>query len=306
MGTSVYFNNQGASREQLLIEDMIIESIKNHGIDIFYLPRDSQSSLDELFGDDPVKSYTSSYPMEMFLETFNDFEGNQEFFSKFGLEVQKSARVAVARRTFEKYVPTTLRNAPKEGDLIWLPAMQKLMEIKFVEQEKNFFQLGRGPSRGGASGSYEQLGKYIPYMYELSIELFKYNGEILNTGILAVDDLPDVHAFGVAYTLQSGGAGSFNEHEIVYQGANLNDAVAKAYVSSWDLPTRTLTLRNIKGEFTANSLIRGTTSQASWIMLSGNTQEDANDPYDDNFRIEQEADNILDWTELNPFGSPDE
>jgi len=306
MGTSVYFNNQGASREQLLIEDMIIESIKNHGIDIFYLPRDSQSSLDQLFGDDPVKSYTSSYPMEMFLETFNDFEGNQEFFSKFGLEVQKSARVAVARRTFEKYVPTILRNAPKEGDLIWLPSMQKLMEIKFVEQERNFFQLGRGAGRGGAAGSYEQLGKFIPYMYGLSIELFKYNGEILNTGILAVDDLPDIHAFGVAYTLQAGGAGSFNDHEVVYQGTSLATATAKAYVSNWDLPSRTLTLRNIKGEFSANTLIIGTTSQASWIMLTGNTQDNANDPFDDNFRIEQEADNILDWTELNPFGSPDE
>ena len=306
MGTSVYFNNQAASREQLLIEDMIIESIKNHGIDIFYLPRDSQSSLDELFGDDPVKSYTSAYPMEMFLETFNDFEGNQEFFSKFGLEVQKSARVAVARRTFEKYVPTALRNAPKEGDLIWLPSMQKLMEIKFVEQEKNFFQLGRGPSRGGAVGSYEQLGKYIPYMYELSIELFKYNGEILDTGVLAVDDLPDVHAYGVAYTMQAGGSSSFADHEIVFQGATLSTATAKGYVSSWDLPTRKLIIRNIKGEFLSNTVIKGSTTNASWIMTSGNTQEDANDPFDDNIRIETEADNILDWSETNPFGSANE
>jgi len=306
MGTSVYFNYQGASREQLLIEDMIIESIKNHGFDIFYLPRDSQSSLDQLFGDDPVKSYTSSYPMEMFLETFNDFEGNQEFFSKFGLEVQKSARVAVARRTFEKYVPTTLRNAPKEGDLIWLPSMQKLMEIKFVEQERNFFQLGRGAGRGGSAGSYEQLGKFIPYMYGLSIELFKYNGEVLNTGILAVDDLPNIHAFGVAYTLQSGGIGSFDRHEIVYQGTSLADATAKAFVSNWDLPSRILTLRNIKGEFASNVIIKGVNSLASWTMLSGDTQNNATSSYDDNARIEQEADDILDWSELNPFGSPDE
>ena len=141
MGTSHYFNNQAASREQLLIEDMIIESIRNHGIDVFYIPRGSQSALDELFGDDPVKSFTSAYQIEMFLETFNDFEGNQEFFSKFGLEVQKSARVAVARRSFERFIPNDTRSAPKEGDLIWLPSMEKLMEIKFVEQEKNFFQL---------------------------------------------------------------------------------------------------------------------------------------------------------------------
>ena len=305
MGTSVYFNNQAASREQLLIEDMIIESIKNHGIDIYYLPRDSQSELDELFGDDPVKSYTSSYPMEMFLETFNDFEGNQEFFSKFGLEVQKSARVAVARRTFEKYVPSALRNAPKEGDLIWLPAMQKLMEIKFVEQEKNFFQLGRG-SRGAGNGSYEQLGKFIPYMFELNIELFKYNGEVLDTGVLAVDSLPDIHAYGVEFTMQAGGAGTFFGHEIVYQGSSLATATAKGYVSNWNLPGRKLVIRNIKGNYLTNVAIKGASSGASWVMLSGNTQEDANDQYDDNVRIENEADNILDWSELNPFGTSNE
>ena len=309
MGTSVYFNNGGASREQMLLEDMIIESIKNHGIDIFYLPRESQSEIDQLFGDDPVKAYTKAYPMEMFLETFNDFEGNQEFFSKFGLEVQKEARVAVARRTFERYVPTMLRNTPKEGDLIWIPLFQKLMEIKFVEQERNFFQLGRGSARGsgGANrGSFSQFGKLMPYMYELSLQMFKYNGEKLDTGIIDVDDLPDVHAFGVKYTMTAGGTDTYEQHEVVYQGASLAAATAKGYVSNWDIPTRQLTIRNIKGEFVSNTAVIGTVSNASWLITSGNTQEDANDVYDDNVIIETEGDNILDWSETNPFGSANE
>ena len=303
MGTSHYFNNQAAAREQLLIEDMIIESIRNHGIDVFYIPRGSQSNFDELFGDDPVKSFTAGYPIEMFLETFNDFDGNQEFFSKFGLEVQKSARVAVARRSFERYIPAETRIAPKEGDLIWLPTMEKLMEIKFVEQEKNFFQLGRGSSKG----TFEQLGRYMPYMYELSIELFKYNGEILNTGIAAVDRLPDLHAYGVSFPMATGGSGTFSAHEIVYQGASLATSTAKAIVSDWNLPGKTLVLRNIKGAFASNVAVKGTSSNASWtIAVSGNTQDDANDEYDDNSRIEQEADNILDWSESNPFGTANE
>ena len=309
MGTSVYFNNQGASREQMLLEDMIIESIKNHGIDVFYLPRDSQSEIDQLFGDDPVKAYTSAYPIEMFLETFNDFEGNQEFFSKFGLEVQKEARVAVARRTFERYVPTALRNTPKEGDLIWVPLFQKLLEIKFVEQERNFFQLGRGAARGaggGNRGSFSQFGKLMPYMYELSLQMFKYNGEKLDTGIIDVDDLQDVHSFGVKYTMTAGGTGSYDLHEVVYQGASLAAATAKGYVSNWDLPTRQLTIRNIKGTFASNIAVVGVTTNASWSITSGNTQEDANDAYDDNVIIENEADNILDWSETNPFGSANE
>jgi hypothetical protein len=299
MGTSTYFNVGAASREQLLVEDMIIESIKNHGIDVFYLPRDSQSSIDELFGDDPVKAYTSSYPMEMYLETFNDFEGNQEFFSKFGLEVQKSARFAIARRTFERYVPTLARNTPKEGDLIWVPMMQKLMEITFVEQEKNFFQLGRG---GRQSGGVDQ--RLYPYMYGLDVELFKFNGELLKTGILAVDNLADYRSYGVEFTVQTNGIGTYEDHEIVYQGASLATSTARAYVSNWNLPTRKLTLRNIKGAFQANSFIWGVNSNARWSLVSGDTMENTNDDIEDNVRVEQEADNILDFSETNPFGEP--
>ena len=290
MGTSVYFNNQNATREQFLIEDLIIESIKNHGIDIYYIPRESRSSFDELFGDDPVKAFLKAYPIEMYLETFNDFEGNQEFFSKFGLEIQKSARVAVARRTFERYVPTTLRNTPKEGDLIWMPIQQKLLEIKRVEEEKNFFQ----------------AGKVAPYMFGLSIETFKYNGEYFDTGILEIDAIQDVTSFAVTYTMSANGVATFELGEKVYQGASLAAATATGYVVTWNKPTLQLELRNIKGEFAANSAIVGTVSNAVWTLSSGNTQEDSNDAFDDNVRIETEADNIIDWSETNPFGSSDE
>ncbi len=293
MPVSVYFNNQGATREQMLIEDMIIESIKNHGIDIYYLPRESQSSLDELFGDDPVKSFTKAYKIDMYLESFNDFEGNQEFFSKFGLEIQKSARVAVARRTFERYIPSTVRSMPKEGDLIYLPVQEKLLEIRFVEEEKNFFQ----------------AGKQAPYMFGLNIETFKYNGELLNTGVADIDDIADVRSFGLEYSIQAGGSGTFLKNEVVYQGSDLASSSARGYVSDWNAATRKLRLRNIRGEFTGNTLIKGVSSNAQWTTIAGtpaNTMEDSNTLFDDNVRIETEADNILDWTETNPFGMPNE
>lgn len=301
MATSVYFNNQGATREQFLIEDMVIESIRNHGIDVYYIPRDSQSSLDELFGDDPVKSFTSAYKMEVYLETFNDFQGNQEFFSKFGLQVDKGVELALARRTFERYIPTATRNTPKEGDLIFLPVQQKLMEIKFVEQEKNFFQLGRSvSSRGGLDN------RIMPYMYGLTCETFKYNGELINTGVSSIDEVADQNAFSVEYTMQSGGTLTFNVGEIVYQGSDLATSTARGYVKDWNKTTLKLTLRNIRGEFAANTLVIGNSSTAEWTMLSGDTQEDATEPFDDNVRIESEADNILDWSETNPFGSANE
>lgn len=290
MPTSVYFNNQNATREQFLVEDLIIESIKNHGIDIFYIPRESRSTFDEIMGDDPVKAFYKAYPLDMYLETFNDFEGNQEFFSKFGLEIQKEARVAVARRTFERYVSTAIRNTPKEGDLIWMPIQQKLFEIKRVEEEKNFFQ----------------AGKQAPYMYGLYIEMFRYNGEYFDTGILEIDAIQDRNSFAIDYTMTAGGIGTFNNDEQVYQGASLAAATATAYVASWNLQTKILKLRNIKGQFAANTVVIGTGSLAQWTISSGDSMQDANDLFDDNVNIETEADNILDWSELNPFGSPDE
>lgn len=307
MATSVYFNNSGASKEQMLVEDMVIESIKNHGIDVYYIPRTSQSSLDELFGDDPVKTFTNAYKIDVYLESYNSFEGNEEFFSKFGLEISKGVRVSVARRTFEKYITAVdnTRNVPKEGDLIYLPTQLKLMEIKFVEQEKSFFQLGRPGARGlGAVAG--TSGNKIGFMFELSLETFRYNGEVINTGYPDIDNIADIKAFGVDYTVAAGGTGTFRMHEIVYQGANVASSTAKGYVSDWDLPERILRIRNVKGEFTANVAIKGATSNANWTMVSGNTQEDATTTFDDNVRIETEADNILDWTETNPFGSPNE
>jgi len=302
MATSVYFNNQGASREQFLIEDMVIESIKNHGIDVYYIPRDSQSELDELFGDDPVKSFSGAYKMEMYWESFNDFTGNQEFFSKFGLQVEKGVEMALARRTFEKYVPYESRNTPKEGDLVFLPVQNKLMEIKFVEQEKNFFQLGRSSTR--SHGGVDQ--RIMPYMYGLTLETFKYNGELLQTGVPMIDSVADYNAFSVAYTMQAGGTSTYKMGEIVYQGGSLATATAKAYVRDWNKTSLQLILRNIRGAFAANSVIKGYNSGAQWTLVSGNTQEDATEPFDDNTRIESEADNILDWSETNPFGSANE
>lgn len=287
MATSIYFNNQNATSEQFLIEDLIIESIRNHGIDIYYIPRNSHSSTDEIFGDDPGKYFNSAYKIAMYLESFQDFEGNQEFFSKFGLEIQKSARVAVARRTFNRFVGEE-RNVPKEGDLIWLPVQQKMMEIKFVEQERNFYQ----------------AGKMKPYMYNLSIEAFKYNGEQFNTGIEELDSINNDNAFSVEYSLQTGGNGTYVIGEAVYQGTSIENSTAKGYVADWNKIQSKIRIRNTRGTFLTNNLLIGNKSNASWSLLSGNTLEDASSLLDDNFIIEEEAANFLDFTERNPFGEP--
>lgn len=293
MPTSVYFNNQKASVEQQLIEDLIIESIRNHGIDVYYLPRESRSSTDELFGDDPVKCYRSAIKVDMYMESFQDFEGNSEFFSKFGLEIQKVARMAVARRTFERLVtrqyPIT-HNLPKEGDLVYLPTQKKIMEIKGVEEEKNFFQ----------------AGKIAPYMFGLTMEAFKYNGELFETGVSEIDNISDLQAMILEYTLDSGGSGTFVDQEWVYQGASFATATAKGLIANWNKPERKLKLKNIFGVFADGIEIKGKSSGAIWtVTAEADPIKDAvGNKLDDNFIIEQEADNILDFSESNPFGEP--
>ena len=297
MPTSVYFNNQNASREQMLLEDMVIESIKNHGIDVYYLPRTSQSIIDSLFGDDPVKYYDQAIKIEMYLETFQDYGGQQEFFSKFGLQIEKTARLAMARRTFERYVPRSIRTIPLEGDLIYMPIQRKLMEIRFIERDMSFFQ----------------LGKVVPYMYGLALETFKYNGEFLNTGIEEIDAVADESAMSTNYYVSNtsyGSAASFTRGEVAYQGTDAANSTAKGIVVTFDRPAGVLRLRNIKGAFsnTANAnTIVGNSSGATANLVSYDILYNATIPQGDiadNVLIESEADTILDFSEANPFGEP--
>ena len=295
MGTSIYFNNQRATQEQLLLEDLIIESIKNHGIDVYYMPRESQSSTDELFGDDPVKTYRSAIKLEMYLESVQGYEGIKEFFGKFGLEIQETARLCIARRTYEKLVtsrfPST-HHTPKEGDLIYLPIQYKLMEIKFVEDEKNFFQLGRDSKN--------------PYMYGISMEAFKYNGELLQTGVDEIDRIGNIQAYATDLTLTAGGTKTYTLYETVYQGSSLAAATAKAVVAGWNKPNRALKIRNVFGAFVANTNIIGASSGAIWSLASTpDLLTNSNyENIEDNSRIETEAVNVIDFSEINPFGEP--
>jgi hypothetical protein len=296
MPTSVYFNNQNASREQMLLEDMVIESIRNHGIDIYYIPRTSQGTLDTLFGDDPVKYFDQAIKIDMYLETFNDFGGQQEFFSKFGLQIEKTARVAVARRTFEKYVPKSIRSIPFEGDLIYLPTQRKLMEIRFVERDISFFQ----------------LGKMVPYMYALSLETFKYNGEFINTGIEEIDAMCDESALSTNYNMvvNSFSNTSFVRGEVAYQGTDVANATSKGIVVTFDRPTVVLRLRNIKGVFSntaGSNTVHGSATGASGNLANYDILYDATIPQGeigDNVIIEAQANVVLDFSEKNPFGEP--
>jgi hypothetical protein len=178
MATSVYFNNFAASQEQLLIENLVIESIKIYGHDVYYLPK-TLVNKDEIYGEASITRYDDAYFLEMYIRNVEGFGGEGDFLSKFNLQIRDQMTLTVARRTFEEEVASRVNPAitrPNEGDLIYFPLNKKIFQIKFVEHEPVFYQMG------------------ALQMYDLKCELFEYSDEIFNTGIKEIDSLADKYA----------------------------------------------------------------------------------------------------------------
>ena len=170
MATSFYFNNFGASQEQLLIENLVVESIKIYGHDVYYLPR-TRVKTDNVLGEDSFSRFDSQFYVEMYIKNVEGFAGQGDFLSKFNLEIRDQVTFTIARRTFSEEVGAlTSFVRPREGDLLYMPLNNKLFEIKFVEHESIFYQLGALQT------------------FDLTCELFDYSGEQFNTGISAIDD----------------------------------------------------------------------------------------------------------------------
>ena len=292
MGTNHYFNSYGSLPEQRIIEDLIVESIKVQGFEAYYIPNDNDQSRDLLFGEDPVKKFKSAFTLEMYLSNSLEYGGEKEFFSKFGLEIKNTVQVVLSKRSFSERVPQNTFTRPREGDLVYIPFLNgtgELFEIKFTNQTKDFFMLGRK----------------VPYFYELEMEKFKYSQESITTGIADIDAV----VTDSAYTLHlnvGAGTGTYSINEIVYQSADNTYANASivAIVQSWIPSSKTLSVSNITGEFINGHTIIGQSSQANYLLASFDPLNNpANKENYDNSYINTSADGILDFSEENPFGN---
>ena len=295
MPTNFYFNpfplNQITS-EQLLVEDLVIEAMQIYGMDIFYMPRSSRDSVDLLYGEDTLKTYTSAYALEMYMEDVTGMEGEGDFMSKFGLEIRDELTLLVSRRRFA-YTVNQLR--PNEGDLIYVPMLQNFFEITFVEHENNqamFYTLGRG--RGGNV-----------YVYALKLKQFVFSNEIVETGNAEIDGQIRNAYPRTRLTLNAGGSGAFVNDEIIFVSpdATYANATVQAIVHN-SVTGTSVDVYRVRGTFTSGTL-RGKTSGATWTLNTvsdTSTMDDAFEDIVDNNRIETESDAIIDFTEHNPFG----
>jgi hypothetical protein len=294
MATNLYFNNFPANQitsEQLLVEDLVIEAMGIYGMDIYYMPRSSGDVVDMIYGEDPLKQYTSAYPLEMYLEDVTGMEGEGDFMSKFGLEIRDELSLLVSRRRFSF---TVNQNRPNEGDLIYIPLIQNFFEVTFVEHENNqamYYTLGRG--RGGNV-----------YVYALKLKQWVFSNELVLTGNAEIDgQIRDAYP-RTQLSLSAGGSGVFVPDEIVYQGANLASATATSTAHSY-VTGSLLNIYRTTGTFATSTTVKGNTSGAIWTVNATSdtaTMDNAFEDIADNNRIEGEADDTIDFTESNPFG----
>ena len=303
MATNLYFNNfpvNQVTNEQLLVEDLLIEAMKIYGIDVYYLPRTSDNaSIDKLYGEDQLKKYITAYPIEMYINNVSGMEGEGDFISKFGLDIRDEMTMLVSRRRFKASVPGLFR--AQEGDLVYIPLVQNFFEISHVEHENTpamFYPLGRGRDNN-------------VYLYSLKLRQFVFSSEIIETGVEEIDEQIRHNYTVTTLSLNAGGSGTFDvaNNETIYQGSNVATATAFAECTSFNSTTRKLEVIKINGTFISSQAIKGATSNASWILsTSGESKaQDLDFSFEDiadNKVVQTESDNIIDFSENNPFGEP--
>ena len=303
MARSVYFSNNVQS-EQDLYEDLVIESIGIYGQDLYYIPR-TVIARDLILNEDVISKFINSFKIEMYIESVDGFEGDGKLVSKFGLEIRDQVTLLVARKRWRtlvgRYLPDN-SNRPREGDLIYFPMALSLFEIKFVEDKKPFYQLG-----------------YIP-TYKIVCELFEYSNQDISTGVDEVDDvqrkLSEVHRVYITPTTL------VNNVDDMLIITLPNDITGITKLLSYEQTSEGLlasvsTLSFDDGR--VYELVPGTTLTGPIITSTvvrpiglGNITLDEladpdttlfkNDAFAQNSSFENSANEILDFSETNPFG----
>lgn len=288
----IRLHNQNYKPEQNLVEDLTIEAIKIHGMEMYYIPRDLVKR-DDLFGESRYSRFVDFKMIEMYMDTTQAFEGGDTF-TKFGFEVRDSVKFTVSRKRFTR---ETGMQRPLEGDLLFLPLNRGLFEIKFVEHENPFYQLGK------------------LFSYQLTCELFQYSEEEFNTGVEEIDAINDETGYKVNLTLGGAyGAGSFGKGDIVYQyqdgqvTGGVAGETARAKVYSYDSggASPVLSLTDVSGKWLYSTnppfkyVIKANSSLYAEVIDINDQMGIGNEAK--NNQIETESLDVLNFDEDNPFG----
>ena len=275
MPTNVYFDT-GTRPEQNLYEDLMIEQLKIYGQDVFYIPR-TLVKEDELFGEDTLSKFGDAYLIEMYFENVEGYEGEKEIMSKFGLQMNEDVTFVVARRRFEQLVShdsnLIVKTRPNEGDLVYFPKVKKIFEITFVDHDDPFYQVHNVPA------------------FKLKCKTFEYSSEDLDTGITEIDAIETDNSLDqLVYqiTMEQSSSTTYNE------GLELEDGTGNI-----DLETAAGTGTLIGENETGGDQI--VLETGDYIIQEGYVVNTIDENAMNDF-FETQDDNIIDFTESNPFG----
>ena len=209
---------QGSASEQRLVQDLINEQLRMYGVEIYYMPR-KFIGTDTLMKESIVAKFDDSFSIEAYVQNYEGFAGSGDLMTKFGVRTTDELTLVISQERYGDFIATfyadgvpetKLTSRPKEGDLIYFSLSDSLFEIKFVEHESPFYQLGKN------------------YMYELKCELFEYEDAIIDTSIAEIDDNAEDEGYIATLTLAGYGVtATFNSGITTNYGVNtitlLND-----------------------------------------------------------------------------------
>jgi hypothetical protein len=202
---------QGSDSEQDLIQQLINEQLKIFGVEVSYLPQKfirKETILREV----SASKFDDNFSIEAYVSNFDGYTGSGDILSKFGMNLKDELTLIISKERFEDFIAPFLTDMdpdeiivstrPREGDLIYFPLGKRLFEIKFVEHEQPFYQLGK------------------TYVYELKCELFEYSDNIggwdnVNTTVEEIDRTLENQGYITTLKLFPSGTKAIAETSIV-------------------------------------------------------------------------------------------
>ena len=163
---------QGSQSEQRLIQELINEQLTIYGVEVIYLPRKIVNQ-DTVLNEIQSSKFDDNFAIEAYVNTYEGYGGAGDIMTKFGMSLKDELTVTISKERYEDFIAPFLgeldtsnddeinvAGRPREGDLIYFPLGRRLFEVKFVEHEQPFYQLGKN------------------YVYQLKCELFEYSDEL--------------------------------------------------------------------------------------------------------------------------------
>ena len=321
MAVNKHFHTSGAvavTTEKNLYRDLVTEAIQIYGHDVHYLDR-TLVAEDTVLGEDSISKFQYSAPIEMYMEDADGgYAGERELMTQFGLQNLSEATFVVSKERFQDktkqiqietgtdttggsilvesgtldsdyklegstyYIlsetDATDSDRPLEGDVIYHPVLGKLFEINFVDHDEPFYQLDNNP------------------VYKMRCRLFEYSSEALDTGISAIDAIED----------------DLSRQALIYQFTlEQSSAVNEDIRLEWGVADAGLVLEETDGD---NILGENDSSSVGESIILENGSYLLNEEYivgdfDQDKTAQNELfddldDDVLDFSEKNPFGDP--